>query len=480
MPSKCRVSARCCAAPSSIAVWPSCPHACITPGVARAVRERVRLPDRQRVHVGAQPEASSRGPAPQHADHAGFSDAAVHLDAERLEPRRDQLGGAFLLEAELRVRVDVAPPFAHLVVQFFRDEHLRRTSRPGNSVPIFISLALASTARAGGGELQPGADVVGEAGDLGGFTSSRRLAREEIAEVGVAVRRILPPARIALLPRVRRAGHHVADLLRLLARVHEHAVAAAEHLGVDLLRLDAADVHAGPEPLRLDHAHHGGGRGEDHVGAFDARFDGVHRLHVSCCGGECGAAFRPGTEDAHFLEPPHGARGHELGAGLPAGADERERRDVLSREMLEREPARGADAQALHHAVRKHREQRAGLGAEEQHQADPAALAVTSRGERLLDPARLAGDERMRHHVGIDPQRLDAARRPGAAHVLEAVVAARMRRRRDVVHARRKQRLPVRVVAVHRLERGHAPFDGEKPRDFVVAQDKHWSWRSFA
>src|SRR5258707_898007 len=80
------------------------------------------------------------------------------------------------------------------------------------------------------GELRPGAEVVGEAGDLGGFAPPRRPAREEIAEVGVAVRRILPPASVVLLPRVRRAGHHVADLLGLPARVHEYAAAAAEHL----------------------------------------------------------------------------------------------------------------------------------------------------------------------------------------------------------------------------------------------------------
>src|SRR6185436_472677 len=63
---------------------------------------------------------------------------------------------------------------------------------------------------------------------------------------------------------------------------------------------------------------------------------------------------------------------------------------------------------------------------------------------------------------------------------LEAVVAAGMRRRRDVVDTRREQRLPVCVVAVHRLERGHAVLDAQKPRDFVVRQDEHWSCRSRA
>src|SRR5689334_17535633 len=331
-----------------------------------------------------------------------------------------------------------------------------------------------------GGELQPRADVVGEAGDFRVLAPSRRLAVEQVAEVGVAVRGILPPTLVALLPHVGRAGQYIADLLRLLAVVQEDAVAAAEHLAVDLLQLDAADVHPGPQPFRLDHSHHGGGCGEDYVGAFDANLNVVCGLYILMLRTECSATFRPGAEHAHFPETPDCARRHELRAGLPAGADEGERRDVLARQVLEREPARRADAQALHHAVREHREQRAGLGAEKEHQADPAALAVRSRGERLLHAPRLAGDERVRHDVGVDAQRLDLARRPGAAHVLEAVVAVGTRRWRDVVHARREQGLAIRVVPVHRLERGHAVLDAEEPRDLVVRQDEHWSWRSRA
>ena len=66
---------------------------------------------------------------------------------------------------------------------------------------------------------------------------------------------------------------------------------------------------------------------------------------------------------------------------------ERQALHILPREMLEPEAARRADAQTLHDAVRKHRQQRAGLGAEEEHEADPAAI-----GERLLDAARLTGE----------------------------------------------------------------------------------------
>ncbi len=136
--------------------------------------------------------------------------------------------------------------------------------------------------------------------------------------------------------------------------------------------------------------------------------------------------------------------------------------------MLEAEAAGCADAQALHDAVREHREQRAGLGAEEQHEADPATR-FASGGERLLDPARLAGDQRVRDHVRVDAQRLDALRRPGAAHVLEGVIRLWMRIGHDVVDARREQHLLFRHVAIHRLERRHAFLDAEELGDLFVA-----------
>jgi hypothetical protein len=56
--------------------------------------ELVALCDRQRIHVGAQPDRTQPAAAAHHADHAGAADAAMGLDAERLQMARDQLGGA--------------------------------------------------------------------------------------------------------------------------------------------------------------------------------------------------------------------------------------------------------------------------------------------------------------------------------------------------------------------------------------------------
>ena len=75
----------------------------------RLVRHLVRLEDRQRVHVGAQPDRDRPIALAQHADHAGPADAAMHLDAERLELLRHDVGGAVLGEPDLRMRMEVAP-----------------------------------------------------------------------------------------------------------------------------------------------------------------------------------------------------------------------------------------------------------------------------------------------------------------------------------------------------------------------------------
>src|SRR5882672_8255635 len=133
---------------------------------------------------------------------------------------------------------------------------------------------------AGSGELQAGADVVHETGDLPVALPAQRAPGEHVRKIGKLVHAhgsVVPPAAGALRLHVRRALHHVVVVLRLPAVAEDHAVAAAEHLAVDLLRLDAAHVYAGPEPARLDHAHHRGGRRGDDVGALDARYGAVDR-----------------------------------------------------------------------------------------------------------------------------------------------------------------------------------------------------------
>ncbi len=82
----------------------------------RAVGQVGALLDRQRVHVGAQPDGAVRAAAAQGAHDPGLGQAAVDLDAERLEALGHQRRGAHLLEGDLGVAVEVVTPGHQLVV----------------------------------------------------------------------------------------------------------------------------------------------------------------------------------------------------------------------------------------------------------------------------------------------------------------------------------------------------------------------------
>jgi len=74
------------------------------------VRERVLFLHRQRVHVGAQPDGAPAriAAAADHRDDAGPPDSRVVLYPQGREPVADDLRGAMLLEAQLRMHVQVA------------------------------------------------------------------------------------------------------------------------------------------------------------------------------------------------------------------------------------------------------------------------------------------------------------------------------------------------------------------------------------
>ena len=75
--------------------------------IAAAICEVVGLRDRQRIHVGAQPDRRLTISGTQHAHHTGAADAAVHLDAPFYKFLRNQIGGAMFLKAEFRMGMDV-------------------------------------------------------------------------------------------------------------------------------------------------------------------------------------------------------------------------------------------------------------------------------------------------------------------------------------------------------------------------------------
>src|ERR1051325_7621019 len=83
-----------------------------------------------------------------------------------------------------------------------------------------LASRLGEDMRAGGGELQSGADVVDEAGDLARVLPALRALGEDIREIGEAVHAygsVVPPAAGRLVLPVRRALHDVVVVLRLTA-----------------------------------------------------------------------------------------------------------------------------------------------------------------------------------------------------------------------------------------------------------------------
>ena len=83
--------------------------------MGRAVGEIVHLLDRQRVHIGAQPDRGRGVAAPDRADDPGSGEPAIDLAAVFGELCRDQVRGALLGEGELGMGVDVAADRSQLV-----------------------------------------------------------------------------------------------------------------------------------------------------------------------------------------------------------------------------------------------------------------------------------------------------------------------------------------------------------------------------
>src|SRR6266851_1937206 len=89
-------------------------------GNGRAPSQVGILFHRQRVHVGAQPDAFAPAAfALEHADHAGAAEAAMHLDAPLRQLVGDDAGGADFLEADLGMRVHIPADRGELVGEGF-------------------------------------------------------------------------------------------------------------------------------------------------------------------------------------------------------------------------------------------------------------------------------------------------------------------------------------------------------------------------
>jgi hypothetical protein len=103
-----------------MAVWPSWPQACIFPGVgAQAVAEIIRLGHRQASMSARKPITARNCPCPRMTPTTPCAARcrSPPRPAEGFELLRDDAGGAVHLEADLRMRVDVAAPGGEVVVE---------------------------------------------------------------------------------------------------------------------------------------------------------------------------------------------------------------------------------------------------------------------------------------------------------------------------------------------------------------------------
>ena len=86
------------------------------PGRLAFIGEVVGLRHGQRVHIRAQADPARPVAGAQHADHAGLADAAMHLDPPFLQLRRDDGGGAVLLQPQFRMSVQIVADGGQCIV----------------------------------------------------------------------------------------------------------------------------------------------------------------------------------------------------------------------------------------------------------------------------------------------------------------------------------------------------------------------------
>jgi hypothetical protein len=87
-------------------------------GRLRGIVDAVLLVDVQRVHIGAQRDGAAAGlGTPERADDAGAGQAAMHVEAELLEPFGDEIRRAFFLERGLGMGVNLVPPGGEILVE---------------------------------------------------------------------------------------------------------------------------------------------------------------------------------------------------------------------------------------------------------------------------------------------------------------------------------------------------------------------------
>ncbi len=208
------------------------------------------------------------------------------------------------------------------------------------SEAAFLGLAVDEGARRR--ELVAEPDIVDEAAHLvAGFATvdtaddELRQGRQRL-EVDLAGD---PPAAAFCLLLVHNALSHYVNWARFVPMDHD-ALRTPDRGRLDLRPLDRAQVHSGLDPASKKNTLERVRRAHRNVGMPDCVFrrrhghdvDPEQRAHL---GGEGSAFLRVGAEAAHGLDVAHGARRHQLCAGLPARAENAHARCVFACEIFD-------------------------------------------------------------------------------------------------------------------------------------------------
>ena len=138
-------------------------------------------------------------------------------------------------------------------------------------------------------------------------------------------------------------------------RMQHDAVGALECFHFDFGLLDRAHVHARLEPAFKEDRVETVARTHRYIGAADRFFRLADRLHFYAQHRTHLLRKRFATglgraETANRFDIAHGARGHQLCARLPAGAENADRARILARQIFHSKPIGSPDPHALHDA----------------------------------------------------------------------------------------------------------------------------------
>ncbi len=204
-------------------------------------------------------------------------------------------------------------------------------------------------------------------------------------------------------------------------------------------------------------------------------FGRIHRHHFHPKGlshflGEIQPVGGVGAVAFDHFDIAHCAGGHQLGAGLPAGAENTHRFGVFPRHIFDAQPVGRAHPHPLNDAIGHNCQRFPVFGTEKQDQPDPA---VIRRGGNF-HPPEISLNHRPGDDIGVEPDGAETLSGSDTVHCLEAIYRffAVVTCRNQTVRPAPCDR-PARVkIAIDIFQRVQHVLNGQQFCDFLVGEDK--------